>query len=122
MAAQAQAQQAAQDPIIQMQQAELGIKQKEVELKDKKIMIDAAAKADQLEVEKSRIASQEEIAGMQVGARTAKDRAELQAKMELSGVKTGSDIQHNKQKMALQEAQMRQAALQTQKNQFEGEE
>jgi hypothetical protein len=42
--------------------------------------------------------------------------------MELSGVKTGSDIQHNKQKMALQEAQMRQAALQTQKNQFEGEE
>ena len=105
-----------------MQQAELGIKQKEVELKDKKIMIDAAAKADQLEVEKSRIASQEEIAGMQVGARTAKDRAELQAKMELSGVKTGSDIQHNKQKMALQEAQMRQAALQTQKNQFEGEE
>ena len=106
MAAQAQAQQTAQDPIVQMQKAELAIKQKEVELKEKKIMVDAAAKADQLEVEKSRIASQEEIAGMQVGAKTAKDRTELQAKMELAGVKTGSDIKHNQAQLALQAAQM----------------
>ena len=106
MAAQAQAQQTAQDPIVQMQQAELAIKQKEVELKEKKIMVDAAAKADQQEIEKTRIASQEQIAGMQVGAKTAKDRAELQAKMELAGVQTGSDIKHKQAALALQTAQM----------------
>jgi hypothetical protein len=91
-----------------MQQAELAIKQKEVELKDKKIMVDAAAKADQLEVEKSRIASQEQIAGMQVGAKTAKDKAEHQGKMELAGVQTGADIKHKQAQLAVQVAQMAQ--------------
>jgi hypothetical protein len=46
-----QAQQAAQDPIVQMQQKELGLNEKEVGIKEKKALMDAAAKADQQEIE-----------------------------------------------------------------------
>ena len=60
-----QAQQAAQDPIIQMQMKELQLKAQEIDIKQKKIAMDAAGKADQLEIEKMRIAAQKEIAGMQ---------------------------------------------------------
>jgi hypothetical protein len=91
-AQQQQAQQAQQDPIVQMQMQELDLKKQEVEIKKTKLQIDAAAKADQLEVEKERIAAQKEIAGMQVGAKSAKDRMEFQGKMELEGIKVGSQI------------------------------
>ena len=102
-AAQQQAQQAQQDPIVQMQQQELQLKTKEVELKsrevdikEKQLMIDATAKADNLELEKSKIESQQQIAGMQVGAKSAKDRATLEAKMELEGTRLGSKIAKEK--------------------------
>jgi len=91
-AAQEQAQQIAQDPIVQMQQAELQLKAKELEIKEKQLAINAADKADRLELEDKRIEAQKEIAGMQVGAKTAKDRAELEAKMELEGVRLGTQI------------------------------
>jgi hypothetical protein len=91
-AAQQQAMQTAQDPIVQMQQQELQLKGKELELKEKQLAIQAAEKADRLDIERERIESQKEIAGMQVGAKTAKDRAELEAKMELEGIRLGSQI------------------------------
>jgi hypothetical protein len=90
--AQQQAQQQAQDPIVQMQQAELQIKAKETEIKEKKLMVDAAAKADQLDVERERIAAQKEIAGMQTGAKVATDRANLSAKEQEAGMRMGIDI------------------------------
>ena len=88
--------QAAQDPLVQMQQMELQLKQADLQLKQQKLQVDAAAKEDQLEIERERIASQKEIAGMQVGAKAAKDKAELEAKMELEGLKLGTDIAHKK--------------------------
>jgi hypothetical protein len=91
-ASQQQAQQVAQDPIVQMQQAELALKQAELQRKSTKDQLDAAAKADQLEIEKQRIEAQKEIAGMQVGAKAAKDKADLNAKMELEGIRLGSQI------------------------------
>jgi hypothetical protein len=95
-AAQQQAQQVAQDPIVQMQQAELALKQAELQRKSTKDQLDAAAKADQLEIEKQRIEAQKEIAGMQVGAKAAKDKADLTAKMELEGIRLGSQIAQQK--------------------------
>ena len=95
-AAQQQAQQVAQDPIVQMQQAELAIKQAELQRKTTKDQLDAAAKADQLEIEKQRIEAQKEIAGMQVGAKAAKDKADLESKMELEGIRLGSQIAQQK--------------------------
>ena len=91
-AAQQQAQQTAQDPVVQMQQQELQIKQQEVQIKAQKLQIDAAAQADKIRIEEERIAAQKEIAGMQVGAKVAKDKAELAARQEESGVRMGIDV------------------------------
>jgi hypothetical protein len=104
-AAQQQAQQQAQDPIIQMQQQELQIKMQELQLKAQKQQIDAAAKADQLKIEESRIAAQKEIAAMQVGASAAAAKDKLQKMQELEGTKIGVDIAKNRAQMALQAAQ-----------------
>jgi hypothetical protein len=115
-AQQKQAQQAAQDPVLQMQQQELQLKAQEVAIKEKKLNIDAATKADQLEIEKSRIEAQKEIAGMQVGAKAQKDKMEMESKMELEGLRIGSEISRNRTQMSLQERQsMRQAQMQANK-------
>lgn len=91
-AAQAQAQQQAQDPVVQMQQQELQIKQMEAQIKQQKLIIDAAAKQDQLDIERERIASQKEIAGLQAGAKIATDKAQLSTKQQLEGLKAGIEI------------------------------
>jgi hypothetical protein len=91
-AQQQQAQQMAQDPIVQMQQQELQIKQGELELKKQKMMIDAAEKQDRIELEEKRIASQQEIAGLQVGAKVATDKANLSAKQQEAGLRMGIEI------------------------------
>jgi len=101
-----QAQQAAQDPIIQMQLQELKLKAQEVDLKMKKLQIEAASKADQLEIEKQRLATQEKIAGMQVGAKIQSEKAHLASKERLEGMKIGSDIGKSKAQMSMQEKQM----------------
>jgi hypothetical protein len=91
--------QAQQDPLIQMQQQELQIKQAELQLKQQKLQVDAAAKADQLDIERERIASQKQIAGMQVGAKVAKDKAQLASKDQLEGLKLGAEIARNRAQM-----------------------
>jgi hypothetical protein len=75
-----QAQQAAQDPIIQMQAKELELKQAEEQRKAQKDQSDAAAKAAQLEIEKERIASQERIAQASLMSKLQKDKQELELK------------------------------------------
>lgn len=101
---QKQAQQQAQDPLIQLQQQELQIKAKDTEIKEKKLAADAAAKADQLQIERERIAAQERIAGMQVGAKVAKDKAELAARQQVDGLRAGIDVAKAKDQMAIQKA------------------
>ena len=91
-----QAQQAAQDPIIQMQMQELKLKQQEVDLKMRKMQIEAASKADQLEIEKARIAAQKEIAGMQVGAKLTSDKNVMASKERIEGMRLGNDIGKSK--------------------------
>ena len=98
MAAQ-QAQQAQNDPIVQMQMQELKLKQQEVQIKQQKMVMDASAKADQIEIEKARIMAQKEIAGMQVGAKTAKDKADLEAKQRLEGLRIGAQTGQAKAQM-----------------------
>lgn len=105
-AAQQQAQAAQQDPIVQMQMQELELKKGELDRKKIKDQMDAAAKADQLEIEKLRIESQQEIAGMQVGAQTAKSKAELEARMESEGVRLGSQIRKDQAALQIQRAQI----------------
>ena len=106
-----QAQQAQQDPIVQMQMQELQLKAQEVALKQKKIAVDAAGKADQIEIEKQRIEAQKEIAAMQVGAKAQKDKLDAESKHELEGMRMGVDIAKTKDQLRLQaRAQERQQA------------
>ena len=105
MAAQQQAQQQMQDPLVQMQQQELQIKMQELQLKAQKQQIDAAAKADQLRIEESRIAAQKEIAAMQVGASAAAAKDKLQKQQLLEGTRIGVDIAKSRAQMAMQVAQ-----------------
>jgi hypothetical protein len=79
-----------------MQMQELQIKQQDLQLKQQKLQIDAAAKADQIRVEESRIAAQKEIAGMQVGAKAAKDKAQQESKDKIEGLRLGADIAYKK--------------------------
>ena len=75
-----QAQQAAQDPVIQMQAKELQLKEQEEQRKMQKDQADAAAKAAQQQIEKERIASQERIAQANLISKQQKDKQELELK------------------------------------------
>ena len=75
-----QAQQAAQDPVIQMQAKELQLKEQEEQRKMQKDQADAAAKAAQQQIEKERIASQERIAQANLMSKQQKDKQELELK------------------------------------------
>ena len=96
MMAQQQAQQNAQDPILQIQMQELQLKDREVTIKEKKAMADAAAKADELEIQKQKIESTEKIAGMNATLKDLQVKQSLQAKQEESGVKIGMDMAHKR--------------------------
>jgi len=100
-----QAQQAAQDPIIQMQMQELKIKQMEVDIKNRKLAADSAAKADQLDIEKQRIESQEKIAGMNATLKAQKDQQDRMAKQEEAGARLGVDMAKTKQQLDYQKEQ-----------------
>ena len=92
-----QAQQAAQDPVIQMQAKELELKKAEEERKTKKDLMDAAAQADKIAIDEERIKSAERIAGAQLGAKTAKDQNEMEFKKLQEGIKVGQTLaQSNK--------------------------
>jgi hypothetical protein len=86
-AQQQQAQQQQQDPIIQMQQQELQIKAQDSQAKAQKMMADVQLEQAKLELEKEKIASQERIAGIQIGAKTTLDNQ----RMELEAEKIKSD-------------------------------
>ena len=88
-AAQQQAAAEAQNPLTQIQMQELQIKQAEVQRKAQKDVMDAAAKADQLELEKLRIATQAEIEGAKLGTQIARAKDEKASKDQAEGIKLG---------------------------------
>ena len=108
-AQQKQAQQQMQDPLVQMQMQELQIKQGELQLKQQKQQIDAAAKADQIRIEESRIEAQKEIAAMQVGAQAAANKDKAARQQETEGMRMGIDAAKHKAQMAVQQAAQRAA-------------
>ena len=104
-AQQQQVQQQMQDPIVQMQMQELKLKQGELQLKQQKQAMDAAAKADQIRVEESRIVAQKEIAAMQVAATSAAKMDQMNKQQYTEGVRMGIDAAKHKAQMAVQNAQ-----------------
>ena len=90
--AQQQAQAEQQNPLTQIQMRELAVKEGELQRKTQKDLLDATAKADQLELEEKRIEMQAEIEGTKLGVKAGKDRTDREANMELEGVKLGLQI------------------------------
>lgn len=99
MAAQEKAQQQAQDPLVQMQQQELQLKAQDLKIKEQKMQIEAAAKEDQLQIERDRIAAQERIAGAQIGAKVQADKMRNSAEQQAEGLRIGVDIAKHKSQM-----------------------
>jgi hypothetical protein len=113
-AAQMQAQQQAQDPVLQLQMQEIQIKQQELELKKQKLATDAAAKADELHLREQEVNGRLELDALKVGAQIRESQAKAQFDQERAGVQMGADIAKSKAQMDLQ---ARTAALQNSRNQ-----
>ena len=105
--AQQQAQQNAQDPILQMQMQELQIKQGELELKKQKlaqdaqlqahkIQVDGAAKADELSLKKQDMESKAELEMIKITEETKRRDKEAYAREQLEGTTIGVDIAKTK--------------------------
>jgi len=97
--AQQQAQQNAQDPLIQMQQKELQIKESEVQRKSKKDMMDAAAKADEIRIKEEALKAKQETDGMRIGVEIQKNKDQLNKTQETEGMRIGVDIAKHKADM-----------------------
>jgi hypothetical protein len=125
--AQEQAQQAQQDPIVQMQQQELQIRQQEVQIKqqeaqmkmqisqqemqikmmqaqlaEKKMQVDASARADEIEIKKMQAEGTIQLGAMQAQMKSSQDQSRLAADQERDGVRMGIDIAKSKAQAAAQ--------------------
>ena len=89
--AQQQAQQQAQDPIIQMQQQELQLKAAEQQRKVQKDQVDAQLRLKQLEIEHERIVSQAKTAEQQAKIGAMKAVAENENQRKLAEVRLKQD-------------------------------
>jgi hypothetical protein len=95
-AAQQQAQQQAQDPMVQMQQAELQIKAGELDRKKQKDAVDAQLKQAQLQIDQERVNNQAQIEGIRIGAKSTYDKEKLNADQMKEGIKLGLDAEKAK--------------------------
>jgi hypothetical protein len=102
---QQQAQQASQDPLVQMQQQELQIKGQEVQIKAQKTQADIENDKAKLELEKMRIESTERIAGVQVGAKTSMEHKKIDSAERLEGVRIGAQTAQAGKQMDFQHKQ-----------------
>jgi hypothetical protein len=99
--AQQQAQQNAQDPIVQMQMQELQIKKQDADTKAKKVMIDAQAKMGELELKKAELQSRQQESGVKLATQSAKDKA----KLDQETIRMGADFGLKKAQMMHQQRQ-----------------
>jgi hypothetical protein len=95
-AQQQSAQQMQQDPVIQMQQKEVAIKEANLQRQLMKDQKDAQLKEMDILVkdqrERERISSQEKIAGAQIGSRVAEQEKDLETKQKIEGVRIGAQL------------------------------
>jgi len=89
---QQQAQEQMQDPLIQLQQQELQIKQADLQRKAQKDQIDAQLKLQQQQIERERIAAQQETDGAKIAVQTMQARDKNNREQESLGAKLAIDI------------------------------
>jgi hypothetical protein len=105
LVAQQQAQQNAQDPVLQIQMQELQIKQQDQQRKSQKDQSDAALKAAQIQVERDRIEAQQQSEGAKLMAKTVTDRNQIKSRQESEGFRTMAESQRHQQQMNMQRNQ-----------------
>jgi hypothetical protein len=105
-----QAQQQAQDPLVQMQQQELQLKAQDLQRKAAKDQADNALKAAQQQIERDRIAAQQStedkrirVDALKTAADNSNNRKELMAKLSVDVLKHLSNKSHEEQGRAQQE-------------------
>ena len=91
-AAQQQAQQQAQDPIIQMQQAQLQIDQQDEQRKIAKDKADVAIKQQQLQIEQQRIVAQQQTESMRIQADMQKSKESESTKAAIEHARILKDL------------------------------
>ena len=91
-AAQQQAQQAQQDPLVQLQQADQQLKAQDIQRKAQKDQADIQLKAQQIQVEKDRIASQSQTEAMRIQADVQKSLAQKQHETDMEQLRLGVDV------------------------------
>lgn len=93
---QEQIQEQLEDPVLQQRQRELDIREAEVQRKIKadaeRLALDLQKAKATNEVEKERIASQERIAGANIGLKAATENKKISSKEQIEGAKIGKDI------------------------------
>jgi hypothetical protein len=99
LVAQQQAQQNAQDPVLQIQMQELQMKQQELQIKQQEFQLsaetarnNAAAKMEELAIRKSEVELKAEIESIKLGAKVSADERDSESKFQLESIKVGSDI------------------------------
>jgi len=97
--AQAQAQQQAEDPIIQMQKQELDIKSKDLQRKVLKDQADNELENRRISLAEKELDIKSEIDGTKLGAKIAHDKDAAEFKHEFEGTKLGSKLAYDKDKL-----------------------
>ena len=75
-----------------MQQKELQLQEAELQRKMKKDEMDHQIKMAQVQIEASRVQSQEKQAGAAIGAKLASDKRKVDADLKKTGAKIGADM------------------------------
>ena len=102
---QKKAQEMQQDPLIQLQQQELQIKQADLQRKAQKDQVDAQLKAQQQQIERERIAAQQETDGAKIAVQTMQARQKNDREQESLGAKLAIDLAKSQQQMDHQHRQ-----------------
>ena len=109
--AQHQAQQNAQDPVMQMQMQELQIKKQEADTKAQKVQVDAKAKAQELALRTQEVQARIKQDGMKAGSEIGAKKAQIQMDMSRAheaGVRVKQDGMALGAEIAMKKHQMKQ--------------
>lgn len=101
----AQAQQQAQDPVVQMQMKELEIKERDLMLKEKRLAMDAAAKADELDIRETDVSGRLQLDAMKLQAQMADAQSQRALDELTEGVKIGVQVGRDRADLALRQQQ-----------------
>ena len=94
-----QAQQQAQDPLVQMQMQELAIKKTDVDRKVLKDKMDAAAKADEIRIKEAELQGKQQLEGLKLGAQISKEKDTATREDQKEGLRMGIDVAKHRAQM-----------------------